>query len=335
VRSEADQDACFERLKDRFTGSALGTFVGDAMGRPVEGWTAQMIQTVYGVLGEMEEGIYTDDTEMMIGIMESLVEQPRFDPVLTAGKFLGNFNPYRGYGGRIFGVMDRLRCGVVWNKAGTDSWGNGGAMRVAPIGFFYYDNTTDLIKAARDCSFITHQHPLGLAGAVAQATAVGLATWKGLRGEGIDHGEFVDRMTESVAPISREMADMLARVKTIQRGRDLRETIAGIASRFACDVSALGAVPPALASFLMTEDFPEAVVVAVNCGGDTDTIGAMTGALAGAYYGYGAIPERWMDRLENGPRGKRYVMSLAERLAHIKWGQTLGPGPCRDRSDDD
>ena len=325
----------FERLKDRFIGSSLGTFVGDAMGRPVEGWTLQMIQTVYGLLGEVDQGIYTDDTEMMIGIMESLVEEPKFDPALTARKFLDNFNPRRGYGGRVFGVMDRLRCGVVWHQAGTDSWGNGGAMRVAPIGFFYYDSPDDLVKAAHDCAFITHQHPLGLAGAVAQATAVGLATLKGIRGEAIGTVEVVDRVAETVAPTSREMAGALGVVKEIEGGKDVKETVAHIASNFPCDVSALGAVPPALAAFLLTEDFREALIVAVNCGGDTDTIGAMTGAIAGAYYGCGQIPDRWIAPLEDGARGKGHVVSLAEKLADIKWNQDPEQRGSPDRSNGD
>ena len=60
------------------------------------------------------------------------------------------------------------------------------------------------------------------------------------------------------------------------------------------------------------------MVVAVNCGGDTDTIGAMAGAIAGAYYGFGQIPSEWLDPLENGPKGRDYVLSLAEKLAEIK-----------------
>lgn len=305
-------------LKDRFKGSALGTFVGDALGRPVEGWGPQMIQAAHGLLGEMGEGIYTDDTEMMIGIMESLVECPRFDAGLTSRKFLANFNPHRGYGGRIYGVMDRLRCGVDWNRAGTDSWGNGGAMRVAPIGFFFYDDPDRFEQAVRDCTRITHHHALGLAGALAQAKAVGLATMKGIRGEALKTAEFVNTVVETVSPTSGEMAGALGMVKGVGRARDLRETIEGIASRFPCDVSALGAVPPALASFLLTESFRDSVVVAVNCGGDTDTIGAMAGAIAGAYYGYGQIPHEWLAPLENGLKGRDYVVSLAEKLAEIK-----------------
>jgi poly(ADP-ribose) glycohydrolase ARH3 len=311
-------DGQYRVVGDRFKGSTLGTFVGDALGRQIEGWSSQMIQATHGLLVEMGQGIYTDDTEMMIGILESLVECPQFDPALTSGKFLINFNPSRGYGGRIYGVMDRLRSGVAWNESGTDSWGNGGAMRIAPIGAFFYDNPARLEEAARDCTWITHHHPLGLAGALAQARAVGLATLKGIRGEVIQKAEFIDTVMGTVAPTSEEMARAIAKIQDMDRGTDMRETISRIVSRFACDVSALGAVPPALASFLLTGSFRESVVVAVNCGGDTDTIGAMTGAIAGAYYGYDEIPREWVVGLENGPKGRDYVLSLAERLAEMK-----------------
>ncbi len=324
VSSGGDRGRHQTILKDRFKGSAMGTFVGDALGRPVEGWSSYMIQQVHGLLAEMGRGIYSDDTEMMMGIMESLVEDPRFDPALTARRFVANFSPYRGYGGRIYGVIDRLRCGVAWNKAGTDSWGNGGAMRIAPIGFFFYDDPDGLAEAARDCTLITHHHPLGLAGALAQAKAVGLATLKGMRGESLKAAEFVDAIVETATPVSAEMAKALRTVREITCGRDMHETIRGIVSRFPCDVSALGAVPAALASFVLTESFRDSVVVAVNCGGDSDTIGAMAGAIAGSFYGFGQIPTEWLDPLEDGPKGRSYVISLAERLVEIKGKEDSG-----------
>ncbi len=304
-------------LGERFKGSAIGTFVGDAMGRVVEGWPASAIRRSFGILEEMVEGIYTDDTEMMMGIMESLCEAGSFDPSVTARKFLHNFNPTRGYGGRIYGVMDRLRRGVPWNQAGTDSWGNGSAMRVAPIGFFFHDDPAKLREAAVQSSMITHKHSKGIAGAVAQATAVGIATREGLRGEPIEVEGFTDLIIEGVVEIDQEMADQLERIKGIEGG-DLRTITDAIGSQFYCDVSAIGAVPPAIASFLLTEGFKESVVVAVNCGGDTDTLGAMSGAIAGAYYGYSHIPKQWLTPLENEGKGRDYILSLAEKLAECK-----------------
>jgi poly(ADP-ribose) glycohydrolase ARH3 len=80
-------------------------------------------------------------------------------------------------------------------------------------------------------------------------------------------------------------------------------------------IEAHESVPAAIYSFLAHPDsFEEAVVFAVRLGGDADTIGAMTGAIVGAYHGASAIPERWLAALENGPKGRDYVRDLADRL---------------------
>ncbi len=305
---------------DRFKGSALGTFVGDAVGREVEGWSRRQIKARYGILSRIGQGIYSDDTEMMIGIMEALAEDPDFDPALAARRFLVNFHPARNYGARIYGIMDQLRQGVPWDKVGTDSWGNGGAMRIAPIGFFFYDEGELLRENALLCTQITHRHPQALAGALAQAKAVGMATYKGLVGEAIDRRAFLEEIVAEVAGVDRAMAAEIKRIQDLDRGGDLEARIERIASAFSRDVSAVGAVPPALASFLISDDFEATVVTAINGGGDTDTIGAMAGALAGAYYGYSSIPAGWLDPLENGATGRDYVQSLAEKLACIKTG---------------
>jgi ADP-ribosylglycohydrolase len=305
-------------LIDRFQGSALGTFVGDAMGREVEGWSWEQIKAQYGIIKVIGEGFYTDDTEMMIGIMESLKEDPGFDPAFTAQRFLENFHPYRGYGARIYGIMDRLRQGASWDEVGTDSWGNGGAMRIAPIGFFFYDEREQLQEAALICTRITHRHPEGLAGALAQALGVGMALQKGTQGETIDPSAFLEGIVEGVQGVDMGVAAEVGRIAEMEQGGDLEAKIELIAATFPRDVSAIGAVPAAMAAFLINADFQDTVLTAVNCGGDTDTIGAMAGALAGAYYGYSSIPSVWLEPLENGEKGRDYVAFLAEELARIK-----------------
>jgi poly(ADP-ribose) glycohydrolase ARH3 len=305
-------------LIDRFQGSALGTFVGDAMGREVEGWSWEQIRAQHGILNGIGEGFYTDDTEMMIGIMESLREDPKFDPAITAQRFLTNFHPYRGYGARIYGIMDRLRQGASWDEVGTDSWGNGGAMRIAPIGFFFYDEPERLQEAALTCTQITHRHPEGLAGALAQALGVGMALQKGIQGEAIDPSAFLQEIVEGVQGVDMGVATEMGRIAEIEHGGDLESKIERIAATFSRDVSAIGAVPAAMAAFLINADFQDTVLTAVNCGGDTDTISAMAGALAGAYYGYSFIPSAWLEPLENGEKGRDYMAVLAEELARIK-----------------
>ena len=209
-----------DQLLDRFLGSAMGTFVGDALGEPVEGWSHRAIYSRFGLLDSMVrgEGSYTDDTQMMIGILETLIEKGGFDPVTCAGKFQENFDPTRGYGRRIFGVVERIRQGIPWDQVGTDSFGNGGAMRIAPIGCFYYSELQALKENAIMSARITHNHPEGLAGAVAQATAVGLALQYGVGNEPIEPERFLDRITTQVTDIDKGFAESLDGIRLIHRG---------------------------------------------------------------------------------------------------------------------
>jgi poly(ADP-ribose) glycohydrolase ARH3 len=297
-------------------GSALGTFVGDALGEPVEGWSSEAIRDRFGLLDRLVrvEGRYTDDTQMMIGILETLLEKGKFDPDLCAKRFLANFDPMRGYGRRILGVMERVRQGIPWNQVGTDSFGNGGAMRIAPIGFFYYDDMQATKENALLSARITHNHPEGLAGAVAQATAVGLALQHALDGRGIEPGRFLELIAAQVTDIDKGFAQALTDARSIS-GHSAVEVIHAVRSRYDLSLRAIESVPASIVAFLLTDSLKEAVVRAVNLGGDTDTIGAMAGAIAGAYYGHSNIPENWLDRLENGSKGRDYVSRCVTELA--------------------
>ena len=307
-----------DQLLDRFLGSAMGTFVGDALGEPVEGWSHRAIYSRFGLLDTMirEEGRYTDDTQMMIGILEALAEKGGFDPAVCAGKFGENFDPGRGYGRRIFGVVDRIRQGIPWDQVGTDSFGNGGAMRIAPIGCFYYADLEAIKANAILSARITHSHPEGLAGAVAQATAVGLAFQYSLSSEPIEPEKFLDSITAQMTDIDKGFAKALDRIKSIPRGSML-EMIEAIAGRYSLSLRAIESVPAAIGAFVLTDSFQEAVVLAVNLGGDTDTIGAMAGAIAGAYYGYSQMPEEWLSPLENREKGRDYVIDCVSRIVPL------------------
>jgi ADP-ribosylglycohydrolase len=307
-----------DQLLDRFLGSAMGTFVGDALGEPVEGWSHRAIYSRFGLLDTLirEEGRYTDDKQMMIGILEALAEKGGFDPAVCAGKFGENFDPGRGYGRRIFGVVDRIRQGIPWDQVGTDSFGNGGAMRIAPIGCFYYADLEAVKANAILSARITHSHPEGLAGAVAQATAVGLAFQYSLSSEPIEPEKFLDSITAQMTDIDKGFAKALDRIKSIPRGSML-EVIEAIAGRYSLSLRAIESVPAAIGAFVLTDSFQEAVVLAVNLGGDTDTIGAMAGAIAGAYYGYSQMPEEWLSPLENGEKGRDYVIDCVSRIVPL------------------
>jgi len=311
-----------EGLLDRFLGSTLGAFVGDALGEPVEGWPHRAIYSRFGLLDHFvhDAGCYTDDTQMMIGILETLRDRGRFDPALCAHKFKENFDPMRGYGRRIFGVMERIGQGLPWNAVGTDSFGNGGAMRIAPIGCFYCHDLEALKENAILSARITHNHPEGLAGAVAQAAAVGLAVQCSLSDETIDPEAYLDRIEGLVRDTDQRFADRLRELKSVSATFGIRakdsffDMIEAISARYALSLRAIESVPAAIGAFVLTATFEDAVVLAVNLGGDTDTIGAMAGAIAGAYYGYGQIPRLWIDGLENEAKGRDYVVDCVKTI---------------------
>jgi len=306
------------KLLDRFLGAVLGTFVGDALGEPVEGWSHEAIYDKFGLLTQMirDRGRYTDDTQMMIGILETLAEKGTFDPAFCADRFRQNFDPARGYGRRIHGVMARVRQGVPWDQVGTDSFGNGAAMRIAPIGCFYYTDLEAIKENAMLSARITHTHPEGLAGAVAQATAVGLAFKHAMEDRPIDKQVFIRRIVEQVGDVDSGTARAVDRIRGLDRGPVL-DVIRRISREYELTLRAIASVPASIAAFVLTDSVKDAVVLAVNLGGDTDTIGAMTGAIAGAYYGYARIPDAWLDRLENGEKGKSYVIQSVRRVKGV------------------
>lgn len=302
----------------RLAGAALGTMCGDALGMPVEGWSAGQIERTHDRLdkmlpGRLPAGSYTDDSQMMIAILQTLAQQCGLDPAYLAGRFLALYEPKRGYGGRIHGLMRRLAAREAWDRVATDSWGNGGAMRVGVLGVFYADDEDACLNAALAQCRITHTHPQGLAGAAAQALAVRLAANLGAAGRQPDPVEFIEQISSKIKDIDQHAVRRLRAMPPLTRG-DEAAARAALTSAYTCDVSAAEAVPAALGAFLAAKDPEQALVLAVSLGGDTDTIGAMTGALAGAHWGLEALPASWLDALENQPMGRDAVLSLCRDI---------------------
>ena len=299
---------------DKFTGALIGSALGDALGAPVEGYSMEKVRLVYGE-GEvwaMKSGRYTDDTQMMIGVAESLIENRGFNGADMALKFIQNYDERRGYGPGSTEALRRISEGESWEEAskklfgGNGSYGNGAAMRIAPVGIFYYDNAEVLRKIAYKSSHITHSHVLGKEGAALQAYSIALAV--------CGHKEdMLSRLKEFVK--SEAYKEKISKVELLldkgaNEGDIIRELGTGEA--------AFNSVPTAIYSFIRFNTFKDAVTYAVSLGGDTDTIGAMTGAISGAFYGEGAIPKGWIGKLEEGEKGKSYIQRLGEVLYRIK-----------------
>jgi poly(ADP-ribose) glycohydrolase ARH3 len=300
-----------EVLRSKFLGSLVGTGVGDALGAGLEGRRWVDGAEVDALSERRHTLTYTDDTHMMIGIAESLVECGGFNGEHMTGRFMENYRrePWRGYGPGPPRVFRLIEGGEAWDKAagklyGGGSFGNGSAMRIAPIGVFWYDDPVKLKEMAYASSQITHAHELGKDGGALQAYAVALATGAD-PSSGFRRDEFVARLHEFV---QQDVFKQKVRAIGDLEGENDKSKVV---SELGHGIEAFESVPAAIYSFLRYPgSFEEAVTYAISLGGDTDTIGAMTGAVSGAYLGIEAIPSRWRDRLENGD----YIAELAERL---------------------
>ncbi|MFC2027532.1 ADP-ribosylglycohydrolase family protein [Chloroflexota bacterium] len=304
-----------DTLCNKFLGSVLGTAVGDSVGAGFEGLHGFTEDQVHAVAERRKVLRYTDDTHMMIGVAESLIIQRGFDGQHMADRFIYNYNwePFRGYGlgpPRIFAAIQE---GEPWDKASEKlylggSYGNGAAMRIAPVGFFYYDDPQKLRDIAYESSHITHAHVLGKEGAALQAYAVALAT-------SLDPASSFDR--KAFLRKLRDFVENDTYKEKLQTMEDLWDETdkVRVAADLGNGIEAFNSVPAAIFSFLThPSSFDEAVVYAICLGGDTDTIGAMAGAISGAYLGMDAIPAEWLAKLEN----RLYIEPLATELWQIK-----------------
>ena len=298
-------------LESKFLGALVGTGIGDALGAPFEGRHRVRPEEIEAMAEGQEVLTYTDDTHMMIGVAESLIRNRSFDGADMAHTFIKNYElePWRGYGPGPSHIFRLIKAGAAWDEAAQGlyyggSYGNGSAMRAAPLGVFYHDNPAMLREVAHKSSQITHAHQLGKEGAALQAYAIALATSLEPR-LALGRGDFLAKLLSYVPDgIYREKLSWVdALLGQPDRDRVIIELGNGI--------EAFNSVPTAIYSFLsQPHSFAQAVLHAISLGGDTDTIGAMTGAISGAYLGFDLIPGGWRDRLEN----RLYIEELAERL---------------------
>ncbi len=302
-------------LKSKFLGCLIGSAIGDSVGSLHEGLGVPQQRILPSV------GRWTDDTHMMIGVAESLIENEGFDGKAMAQTFIGNYErePWRGYASGPPMVFSWIKSGIAWNEAarklyhGEGSFGNGAAMRVGPVGLLWHDDPDALRSVACSQSRITHTHELGIQGAALQAYTVALATnaQPSFRGTPV---VFLRSLIDFTPNELYKQKLQTARKLLEEAGRQQA------ARELGNGVEAFNSVPTAVYSFLRHhESFEEAIVYAVSLGGDTDTIAAMTGAISGAYHGIKAIPEEWRIPLERGD----YIEELARRLYSIKYRKKL------------
>lgn len=309
-------------VESRFSGSLLGLALGDAMGAPFEGLPPTMIAQKFPTLPSFFEDDndeplqYTDDTQLAIGIAETLVDAGTVDERRLCEAFAENFEPWRGYGGGALRVISAMKEGGDYkflseNLFPGGSYGNGAAMRVGPVGLFFHHDLDAVWEQARRSALPTHVHPLGIEGAQILAAAVALGC-RGTSHSSHNVADFVHPLQQRCR--SDEFGYQLSQLGTLASPDEL--------ASLGNSVLATGSVVTAIGCFLLhPRSFPDAVAQAIRLGGDTDTLAAMTGSISGAALGAQQLPSAWLERLEDGAKGRSYIRELAVQL-HQRYAET-------------
>ena len=317
-------------LCDKFRGAILGCFLGDSFGSGFERMDPDRATFHMSILGKKFTRRYTDDTDMTLALAESIVQCGKIDPEHIAAVFSLHCDLSRGYAIGTIKSVRALRAGLKWNEVArivfeNGSFGNGAAMRVSPVGLFYHHNLEGLKESAIKQASITHAHPLGQWGAVMQACSVGLAVHQDPK-EPFGKDRIVIGLKEVLwgGPIEyiralNKIEEMSSREKKLQAREVVRSLGNGVEAPFS--------VPSACyIAITHSPDFCDAIRAAISLGGDTDTIAGMVGAIVGAHVGEKGLPAEWMEQLEDGPRGRSFAESLADRLFET-WCQIRQASP--------
>ncbi|WP_282350893.1 ADP-ribosylglycohydrolase family protein [Haloferax volcanii] len=282
---------------DRMRGVLLGLACGDALGRPVEFMSAEEIADEHGRLDDMvgfgtwnqPAGTITDDTEQALCIARSVAEHGEFRPGDVADRFVDWYDsgPF-DIGRMTVRSLSRLKHGTAWDEAGQQVWenspegqnaGNGSVMRCAPLAIPYATNWDTLVDVSQQSSQITHADPRCTWGcAVLNLTIAGfLDGTDAPLADALDYvaDDAPDELTEALAPIASGGS-----LESLETSGDV-----------------IHSLQTALHDALTATTLEDAIVTPVNRGGDTDTIGAIAGAVAGARFGASHLPERWVSAI--------------------------------------
>lgn len=250
----------------------IGAIAGDIIGSVYE---AAPIKTKEFPLFS-RYSIFTDDTVLTVALADSILNNV---PYVNKLKEYHRTYPWAGYGGNF----------VRWAKSASsepyNSWGNGSAMRVSPVGFAYDDLETVLEKAKQSAE-VTHNHPEGIKGAQATAAAI-----------------FLARTGQDKAVIKEYIE------KTF--GYNLSAPLDEIRRTYFFDVSCQGSVPQSIIAFLESDSYEDAVRNAISLGGDSDTMACISGGMAQAYYG--GVPDFIQESVFKILRGQ--LSDITEQFA--------------------
>ncbi|MFO8017260.1 MAG: ADP-ribosylglycohydrolase family protein [Promethearchaeia archaeon] len=306
-------------VRSKFLGGFIGCALGDAIGEIA--FFCSDKEELLARVNSRSVVSYTDDTAMAIGLAEAIVENGGSIKPNQLGKiFHRNYNkePRRGYGRgppTIFKTVEQT--GKSYTEVakslfnGSGSYGNGASMRITPLALFYYD-TPDIYEKVKLSAIPTHTNPLGIDGAALLAKAISLVVKRDPTSSSIqdDRDEIIDTLIAFAKTDEYEN-----RLKTAKNLFGQEKDLGYCARTLGSNVLSFKSVPFTIYSFLNEPDsFKDCLINTALVSEDRDTVGAMVCGLLGAYLGVDAIPEEWIQKLEN----LEYIKELAGKLYNLK-----------------
>ncbi|KAL1243065.1 ADP-ribosylhydrolase ARH3 [Trichinella spiralis] len=322
----------------RIRGCLLGALAGDCLGRKFEGSTFNFtdkndsekyrqdvlnyVEECFSIVGPKERLKYTDDTAMARVVAATLVDKNYFDAKAMAKGFVETYfseKCNRGYGGSI----------SQFDAKG--SYGNGGAMRVAPVALYFSNDLEAALHVAKEQCRITHSNPDAIMGAVLIAFAVYQACHAE---QSLSQSEWIANLLKF---IQQKCADIYPNTSTTKNPYYEKLSLfsnlikndsprAEVSTLLGNGIAALDSVPAALFSFIkcikpvdeisMSNPLQRTIAYAISLSGDTDTIATMAGAIAGALYGDVHIP----DALYYAMEGSEFYSKIALKMHRFLQG---------------
>jgi ADP-ribosylglycohydrolase len=248
---------------------------------------------------------YTDDTMMALGLVATLEKYGTIEQEYLATRFAADYEPSRGYGEAMHTMLPKLRRKPSsWQSEaqslfrGEGSFGNGSAMRVAPLGAYFADDPDELVDQAERSAVVTHCHAEAVAGAIAVALAAGIAVEAGTRPDPLTPRDFLERVCAKT-PASAVRRGIQ---KAIELPAETTVDAAVAALGNGLRVSAPDTVPFALwASAHHQHCFEDALWTTVSGLGDRDTTCAIVGGIVVMSAGAGSVPKLWLENRESLP----------------------------------
>jgi ADP-ribosylglycohydrolase len=246
---------------------------------------------------------WTDDTNMALSIGELLTDSGAVDQDLLAESFGLRFDGARGYGQAMYGLLAKYALGIGWEQeaprlfGGQGSYGNGAAMRVAPLGAFFVGDLDRAAIEAEKSAEVTHAHPEAVAGAIAVAVAAAIAGTS--RGDEPHSSQDLIEAVIDRTP-SSEVRDRLERTRRIRSDSSLSYivTLLGNGSRITAQDTVAFAI---WAAAQHLNDYETGLWLTASAHGDVDTNCAIVGGIIASRVGIEGIPDQWLHRREPLP----------------------------------